>query len=401
MRTNLIFALALALFCFTLGCATAPGVGADMRGLSSAEPSQDWEGALNQSFFAQEKPGAAGSMESDASVALDVEDPSMPMSPAALARQVIYSAQLGLVVVSATEARAAVLRIAESRGGYLQRSDATSIAVRVPAAKFDEAVAAIELLGEVIERNIQASDVTEEMFDLEIRLENAQRARERLLAHLENSERIEDTIKIEAELTRLTGEIERMEGRKRFLASQVALSTITVRFGSRSLAGSDVSGGDVPFDWISRLGDGLLAGTVQGQPKKPRFLANGPKFDAPETFVRYYQSDDLVEAMDAGDLRIKLQRHSNFDRGALAFWLELARRQLVEGRAVALASERTLDDDRALLRGSREVAGELQGYMLVLVRDFKRIYTFEAWGPKERFDAAFPALEASARSLRP
>lgn len=316
-------------------------------------------------------------------------------------RQVIYSASLSLVVVSIAEAQASVLAFAREVGGHLQQSDARSVMVRVPAAKFEEVVARIGRLGELVDKNISASDVTEELYDLDIRIENARKARERLIEHLAQSQKIEDTLKIEVELTRLTGEIERMEGRKRFLASQVALSTIHVQFNSTAPQGPAGDGLVVPFEWLARLGDGLIAGTVEGRPRKPRFLANGPSFDVPSQFLRYYQSADLVEAMDGEDLRIKVQRQDNYDKGALEFWQKLARRSLVESRALAVSEERLLAPDKVLVRGTREVAGEPYGYVLVLLRTSKRIYTFEAWGPKARFDAAYPALEASAQSLRP
>jgi hypothetical protein len=45
------------------------------------------------------------------------------------------------------------------------------------------------------------------------------------------------------------------------------------------------------------------------------------------------------------------------------------------------------------------VGGKPHGYLLLLLRAKRHVYTFEAWGPSELFDAAWPALEESARSL--
>ncbi len=324
----------------------------------------------------------------------------LDQQPAADDRQVIFSAGLSVVVVSIAEARASVLALARSVGGHLQESDSASITVRVPAPSFDETVDRIAQLGELVDQNVVASDVTEELVDLDIRLENARRARERLLEHLAKSENIEATLKIEAELTRVTGEIEVMEGRKRFLASRVAMSTIQVQFNSTQPQGAR-AGRPVPFEWIARLGDGLMAGAVESQPRQPRFLGRGPRFDLPRSFLRYYQSSDLVEAMDADGLRIKVQRQRNYDKGEVDFWHKLARRSLVESRALRIDGERELDPERVLLRGTRDVAGQLHGYMLVLMRTSSRIYTLEAWGPLEGFEDARAALEASAMSLRP
>lgn len=324
-------------------------------------------------------------------------DASLPPD-ATPARLVIYSADLRLVVVSVLEASDAILQVAKEAGGWLQASDASSITVRVPAETFERVLARYALLGEVVGREVRAADVTEEMLDLDIRLDNLAKARARLLEHLAKSDKLEDTLKIEAELTRVTGELERLEGRKRFLAAQIAMSTIRVELNSRH-GGNEEPGLVVPFEWLARLGDGLVAGTVEGRPRKPSLLASGPDFEPPAGFLRYYSSKDLVEAMDAGDLRIKVQRHKNFDEGGLAFWKALARRALVETRALAVSEERELGPERALLRGTREVGGKKQGYVLVLLRSKRFVYSFEAWGPAERFDAAFAELEKSGLSL--
>jgi hypothetical protein len=323
-----------------------------------------------------------------------------PAPAPAVERQVIYSAALRLVVVSATEALAAVRAIAERAGGHLQESDGRSITVRVPAQAFDAAVDEIAELGEVVERAIRAADVTEELLDLDIRLENARKARERLLEHLAKSEAMEDTLAIERELARVTLELEQIEGRLRYLRAQVAMSTIRVELNTVAPDSGGASLG-LPFAWIGALGDGLLAGNVKGMPRSPGIFSRGPRFEPPPGFVRYYSRGDLAEALSADGLRLKVEEHENYDEGALAFWQALARRALVETRALAVGDEQELAKDRTLLVGSREVAGEPLGYLLVLVRTKDDVSSFEAWGPRAVFDAALPALVESARSLRP
>lgn len=314
-------------------------------------------------------------------------------------RQVVYSAALRLVVVSAREAFASIQALAKEAGGHLQESDARAITIRVPANTFEDVVAKISRLGEVVENVVRAADVTEEMLDLGIRLENARKARERLLAHLAKSEKVEDTLKIELELTRVTGEIERIEGRLRYMQSQIAMSTIRVELNTVTPQRGTNDGLDLPFEWIGRLGDGLVAGTVHGMPRKPSFLSRGPKFDPPAEFVRYYSSGNLVEAMNADGLRLKVREHDNFDEGALAFWSQLAKRSLVDTRALAVTSEQDLGQDRMSLIGTREVGNQTYGYLLLLVRKEKHLYTFEAWGPQESFDRQLAALVKSAKSL--
>jgi hypothetical protein len=313
-------------------------------------------------------------------------------------RQVIYSAVLRLVVVSARETHAAITNLAKQAGGYLQESDARSITIRVPADAFEGVVAKVAGLGEVLDSNIRAADVTEEMLDLGIRLDNAKKARERLLEHLANSVKIEDTLKIEAELTRVTGEIEQIEGRLRFMHSQISMSTIRVELNTNEPQRAG-TGLDLPFDWVERLGDGLVAGTVKSMPKKPQFFSRGPSFDPPAEFVRYYTSKNMVEAMNAAGVRIKLQVQDNFDEGALGFWSTLARKALVQSRSLAVTESRDLSEGRALIRGTRAVGSQTFGYLLVITRTKSNVYTFEAWGPDDAFSPLVPKLVESAKSL--
>lgn len=328
-----------------------------------------------------------------------IAEVAMPDAPVDQ-RQVIYSAFLRLVVTSAREAHVSIVGLAKEAGGHMQESDSHSVTVRVPAARFEAVMKSIEGLGEVADSNVRASDVTEEMLDIDIRLENARKSRQRLLAHLEKSEKVEDTLKIEAELARVTEEIERMEGRLRYLRSQIAMSTIRVELNTNQpqRPGNEV---DLPFAWITRLGDGLVAGTVQGKPRQPGWFSRGPSFEPPPAFVRYYRKDDLVEAMNAEGVRIKVQAHDNFDSGVLAFWSQLARNTLVQRRSLSVTEERALDKDRALLAGTREIGQEALGYLLVLVRTKDEVHTFEAWGPKDLFEPLKPALIRSAESLSP
>jgi hypothetical protein len=114
-------------------------------------------------------------------------------------------------------------------GGYLHSQQGTTLVVRVPAPHFDDAFAAARALGRVLGESRQANDVTEEFVDLGIRIDTARKARERLLEVLQKAEKVEDILKVEVELRRLTEEIERMEGRRKVLADQVTLATLQVQ----------------------------------------------------------------------------------------------------------------------------------------------------------------------------
>jgi hypothetical protein len=344
--------------------------------------------------------GDDGGDASDPAAQAGAQEPDpRPSEPERLKRQVIYSATLQVVVVSVADARERVQRFAEELGGWLQESDGQSVTVRVPADKFESTLTRIATLGEVVDRVVRASDVTEEMFDIELRLVNARKTRERLLEHLAASTKIEDTLKIETELARVSEEIERLEGRQRLLKSQIAMSRIRVNFSSHGRNEHGAGGSVAPFPWVDELGGGLVAGAVESLPKKAGFFSRGPRFEPPKGFIRYFSRTDLVEALDADGLRLKVQRQSNFDEADAQFWIKLARKSLVERRDLAVTSEVDLGDGRRLIRGTREVGGVPCGYLLVLVRGADYVHSFEAWGPETVFAPAFEALVTSARGL--
>jgi len=398
MRPFLILLLAgLALACHTTPDAGTTAEFSSMtRSRSSAPASGAAVAVAAVPFDAVQEMIVTGS---GAGVAPDTLAPGDAL-PDPARREVVYTADLELVVVSIEQASRAVQTLSEQMGGHLQESDSSSITVRVPAAHFETTLERIATLGEVVDRSISAADVTEEVLDLGIRLDNARRARERLLEHLARSQKIGDTLKIEKELTRVSETIEQIEGKLRHLRSQIALSTITVGWTARAEngAGAGASLG-LPFAWIEELGDGLVAGQVAPMTREAGLFERVPRFAPPTGFIRYFESRTLVEALSADGLRIKVRRHANHDRGPLAFWSGLARESLVRTRGVAIAEERDLGGDRTLIRGTREVAGETLGYLLVLTRTNRRVYSLEAWGPKATFDERASELESSARSL--
>jgi hypothetical protein len=104
-----------------------------------------------------------------------------------------------------------------------------SVTMRVPEAEFAVALAALKGLGKVRGHAVTSEDVTKTYFDLETRLavtrETEARLRE-LLAN--NTGKLSEVLQVERELSRVIGQIESMEGAKRYYDRQVALSTITL-----------------------------------------------------------------------------------------------------------------------------------------------------------------------------
>lgn len=178
-----------------------------------------------------------------------------PESQPAAEPMLIYRGQVRVEVGRPDEVMANFRAQVTAWGGHLQRQADRTLVVRVPSSRFEEAFQWVRAAGRVLAEARQAEDVTEEFVDLGIRLDTARKARDRLLEVLKRAEKVEDVLKVEAELRRLTDEIERMEGRRKLLADQVAMSTLEATFQAVTEA-PVAKRVRTPnrFGWINRIG---------------------------------------------------------------------------------------------------------------------------------------------------
>lgn len=185
------------------------------------------------------------------------------------APMLIYTAAVDLSVrraeITATLDR--VVDLAYAMGGYLvQRTDA-QVQVRVPSSRFREGVRRVEELADVLHRTINAQDVSEEFNDLEVRLTNLRAVRRRLEEFMARAANITEALRVEQELERVTREMDRIEGRMRFLRARATFSLVTVTAVPRAeavVAPDPLPGAavrrplDLPVGWLDRLGLGRL-----------------------------------------------------------------------------------------------------------------------------------------------
>jgi hypothetical protein len=185
----------------------------------------------------------------------DASAQAVEKAPAGADRMLIYSGQVRVEVAQPDDVMAAFREQVAAWGGHLQSQVDRTLVVRVPAEHFEEAFEWVSKQGRVLSEARRVQDITEEMIDLDIRLLNARKARERLLEILQKADKVEDILKVEAELRRVTEEIERMEGRRKLLSDQVALSTLEVTF--QPIADAPIAKRRrLPsrFGWINRIG---------------------------------------------------------------------------------------------------------------------------------------------------
>jgi Domain of unknown function (DUF4349) len=162
---------------------------------------------------------------------------------AAMDRKIIKNAELILEVVSPNDVQGAILSIAESNGGFVVTSETkqtentdpakrrleVKLIARVPATHFDSAVTAMEKLAiNVIHRSMSGNDVTEEFIDLEARIRTQKALELQFIQIMKQAGNISDAMDVQRQIAGVRTEIEKLEGRKRFLENRATLSTITV-----------------------------------------------------------------------------------------------------------------------------------------------------------------------------
>ena len=151
---------------------------------------------------------------------------------------VIRTGQAFIEVEKVDPAVIRIRQLAVQFGGYIANSSMSggrdqirqaTFELKIPAARYDEAVNSLSTIGKVETVSSNAQDVGEEFVDVTARVSNARRLEERLISLLANrTGKLDEVLRVERELARVREEIERYEGRLRFLTTRVATSTLTI-----------------------------------------------------------------------------------------------------------------------------------------------------------------------------
>jgi len=182
-------------------------------------------------------------------------------------RKIIRNADIGLESSTPEEAQKKIASVAESAGGFVvetqqsssdRRSgvrDTVTMTVRVPADKFNEALDEIRKAADrVIIETVKGQDVTEEFIDIEARLKAKRALEEQFMEIMKRANSVDDALNVQRQLAEVRGEIEKIEGRKRFLENQTSLSTIKVRIQTPAAISASGAG------FFSKLAEAINTG---------------------------------------------------------------------------------------------------------------------------------------------
>lgn len=206
----------------------------------AAVPQQD-KASLDQASRASEAP-KAGAAKSAAAPAAGApggagSSPASGEATASWDRMIIRTANLTLVVGDVEQALAAARDITQTAGGFVAKSSSryegefqlADITIQVPALAYDNTIQRLRGLALRVDNESSSSqDVTEEYTDLDSQLRNLQATEASLVRLLDRSTQISDIIAVQKELTNVRGQIERIQGRMKYLSRRSDMSTISV-----------------------------------------------------------------------------------------------------------------------------------------------------------------------------
>jgi len=191
------------------------------------------------------------------------------------ANMVIRTGQTSVEVDSLERAVSQVRLLAARVGGYVANTTmqtgrgqlrSANLEVKIPAERFDEGLSGLAGLGKLESVNVNAEDVGEEFTDVTARMQNARRLEARLIELLATrTGKLSDVLDVEKELARVREEVDRYEGRLRYLRAHAALSTLSIYVHEPlpvvGHAGSSVIGEAFKQSWRNFVG--LVAAMIR------------------------------------------------------------------------------------------------------------------------------------------
>jgi Domain of unknown function (DUF4349) len=153
---------------------------------------------------------------------------------------IIKNGTLDLQVAGLDDAIGQANGLIDGLGGYVSGSQRSGdgdsaqaqVTYRVPAARFDDAMAGLRGLAvEVVSEQSSTDDVTGQVLDLGARIRNLKATELALQGIMAKATAIKDVLAVQDELTNVQGQIEQLTTEQGHLQDQAAMSTLSVTFG--------------------------------------------------------------------------------------------------------------------------------------------------------------------------
>ena len=302
-------------------------------------------------------------------------------------RMMAYESSFTLTVKESDKALDDIKLLAEKLGGYLVSSHDGRMIIKVPVAKADEFLKSSAVFGKVSRFSISTDDLTDTITDLNVRLENLRKLRARLADLLNAAKKVEDILRVERELNRVTTEIERMEATLKNNQNRVNYVTFNISVvEQQGLMPDGTPQAIAHFSFLKKL-----MSTAAGGESYPLF-----GLEVPENFVTMPDGGlrNVFAATSSDDCVLRMWKVYVADDSTLEFWQQMIARTLQSKKSLEkIKVVPTGFDGRKAVKITGEVTTRrgIESYMAVIsIKSCwgdDQLQIVEFFGPQEAFNA--------------
>lgn len=162
-------------------------------------------------------------------------------------RMMSYSVSVDLKVKNKSAAKTNIADKTTELKGYVVETSRTRMVLNIPSRDLATFIDYLEDVGTITEKDKYGKDVTESYDEITAKLSTLKASRESYMALLKKATAVDDILKIEKELERVNGEIQRLETQKLRIQNSIEYSKVTIIFQedtwvSKTIVGSALMG---------------------------------------------------------------------------------------------------------------------------------------------------------------
>lgn len=160
-------------------------------------------------------------------------------------QMIIKDATLEMLVDDVDIAVTQITQMTSDNGGYLISSQTwlvgesrnATLQLGIPSARFEVALNTVKTFAaQVLKETTSGQDVSAEYTDLQSRLVNLEATAARVREFLDDAVTVEESLRINAELSTLEGQIEQVKGQMNFYEGRAAYSTMNITLRQKTNA---------------------------------------------------------------------------------------------------------------------------------------------------------------------
>lgn len=188
-------------------------------------------------------------------------------------RTIVKTGSLRIRVASVAEAEDRISKYVKKAGGFIESSassedqvePSSEVTIRVPVAKFDDAIRELSSFGVRLAKNVTGEDVTKQVVDMAARLKTLQAQEQTYRKILGSAKTVGQVLEVESYLVDIRTQIEVIQADLKSLKSMASMSKIVV--GLEQSAQAAKTGDSDKDDWAGEAWGnsvGMLGNAMKG-----------------------------------------------------------------------------------------------------------------------------------------